>query len=79
MAQVHHNVDILEQIRGVLLSVNQKINETLYFGVLSGLDVLYLVKWTFSPIQGDVHPGKSCRHTVQGWKGSTQPIFAGTN
>ncbi|NLE15524.1 MAG: IclR family transcriptional regulator [Spirochaetales bacterium] len=39
-----NNVDILEKIRNVLLSVNQKINETLYFGVLSNLDVLYLIK-----------------------------------
>ncbi len=53
-----NNVDILEQIRGVLLSVNQKINETLYFGVLSGLDVLYLVKMDlFSQFRVMSNPG----------------------
>lgn len=39
-----NNADILEQIRSVMLEVNQKTGETLYFGVLSGLDVLYLIK-----------------------------------
>ena len=38
------NADILEKIRSVLLEVNQATNETLYFGVLSKLDVLYLEK-----------------------------------
>lgn len=39
-----NNADILEQIRSVMLDVNQRTGETLYFGVLLGLDVLYLVK-----------------------------------
>jgi DNA-binding IclR family transcriptional regulator len=39
-----NNADILERIRTILLTINQKTNETLYFGVLSKLDVLYLVK-----------------------------------
>lgn len=53
-----NNVDILEQIRNVLLSVNQKTNETLYFGVLSGLDVLYLVKMDiFSQFRVMSNPG----------------------
>lgn len=53
-----NNVDILEQIRKVLLSVNQQINETLYFGVLSNLDVLYLIKMdTFSQFRVISNPG----------------------
>lgn len=53
-----NNVDILEQIRSVLLSVNQKTNETLYFGVLSDLDVLYLVKMDlFSQFRVISNPG----------------------
>lgn len=53
-----NNVDILEQIRGVMLGVNQKINETLYFGVLSNLDVLYLVKMDlFSQFRVMSNPG----------------------
>ena len=39
-----NDADILEKIKTVLLSVSAKTNETLYFGVLSKLDVLYLVK-----------------------------------
>lgn len=36
--------DLLDRIRAVLLRVNEVTQETLYFGVLSGLDVLYLIK-----------------------------------
>ena len=39
-----NEADILEKIKDVLLSVSKKTSETLYFGVLSKLDVLYLVK-----------------------------------
>lgn len=39
-----NNHDILEQIKEVLMQVNQSTGETLYFGVLSKLDVLYLAK-----------------------------------
>lgn len=39
-----NNADILERIRSVMLEVNEKTGETLYFGVLSGRDVLYLIK-----------------------------------
>lgn len=35
---------ILDRIRAVLLNVAEKTSETLYFGVLSNLDVLYLIK-----------------------------------
>ncbi len=38
------NSDILERIKSVLLEVNEKTKETLYFGVLSDCDVLYLEK-----------------------------------
>ena len=36
--------DILENIRTVLLSISEQTEETLYFGILSKLDVLYLIK-----------------------------------
>jgi DNA-binding IclR family transcriptional regulator len=36
--------DLIDQIRTLLLSASEKTNETLYFGVLSGLEVLYLIK-----------------------------------
>jgi len=39
-----NDTDLLEKIKNVLLSVAAKTSETLYFGVLSKLDVLYLVK-----------------------------------
>nr|WP_321298605.1 IclR family transcriptional regulator [uncultured Sphaerochaeta sp.] len=39
-----NNHDVLEQIKDVLQQVNQKTGETLYFGVLSKRDVLYLAK-----------------------------------
>lgn len=38
------DADILDKIKEVLLYVSEKTCETLYFGVLSNLDVLYLVK-----------------------------------
>lgn len=38
------DADILEKITEVLLCISEKTAETLYFGVLSKLDVLYLVK-----------------------------------
>jgi DNA-binding IclR family transcriptional regulator len=36
--------DVIDQIRAVLLSISEKTSETLYFGILSGLDVLYLIR-----------------------------------
>ncbi|MGE4454668.1 MAG: IclR family transcriptional regulator [Sphaerochaeta sp.] len=36
--------DLLEKIKSILLGINEKTEETLYFGVLSNLDVLYLEK-----------------------------------
>jgi DNA-binding IclR family transcriptional regulator len=36
--------DLIDQIRTLLLGASEKTNETLYFGVLSGVDVLYLIK-----------------------------------
>ncbi|MBJ2356513.1 IclR family transcriptional regulator [Sphaerochaeta sp. S2] len=38
------NSDILDKIKSILLNINEKTEETLYFGVLSNLDVLYLEK-----------------------------------
>ncbi|MGH0054303.1 MAG: IclR family transcriptional regulator [Sphaerochaetaceae bacterium] len=38
------NSDLLERIKAILLDINEKTEETLYFGVLSHLDVLYLEK-----------------------------------
>lgn len=38
------DMDILDKIKEVLLYVAEKTSETLYFGVLSNLDVLYLIK-----------------------------------
>ena len=39
-----NEADILEKIKEVLLHVAEQTSETLYFGVLSNLDVLYLIK-----------------------------------
>jgi DNA-binding IclR family transcriptional regulator len=39
-----NGIDLLEEIKAILLASNQASGETLYFGVLSGLDVLYLAK-----------------------------------
>lgn len=39
-----NDTGILDKIKEVLLSVAEKTSETLYFGVLSNLDVLYLIK-----------------------------------
>ncbi|WP_041384761.1 IclR family transcriptional regulator [Sphaerochaeta pleomorpha] len=39
-----NETDILENIRTVLLSISEQTKETLYFGILSKLDVLYLIK-----------------------------------
>jgi len=39
-----NDAGILDKIKEVLLSVAEKTSETLYFGVLSNLDVLYLIK-----------------------------------
>lgn len=39
-----NDADILDKIKEVLLYVAEKTSETLYFGVLSNLDVLYLIK-----------------------------------
>lgn len=52
------NSELLEQIREVMLKVNEQTCETLYFGVLSELDVLYLIKMdTHSQFRVMSNPG----------------------
>lgn len=39
-----NDADILSEIRNVVFEISKELGETLYFGVLSELDVLYLIK-----------------------------------